>query len=135
MAKETGLAWTTFSVDDAGGSVCALVNDVTQLNFATPRAVLDDTGLDRSAIERLLGLADLTGQFTLWFNDDASKGFSVVKTISSTSVQRTMTNTVSGNTLAAEVWLTDQPWTRGQDGAFTAAIPFVLANGAVPTWA
>lgn len=135
MAKETGLAWTAFSVDDAGGSVCTLVNDVTQLNFATPRAVLDVTGLDKSAFERLLGLADLTGTFTIWFNDDASKGFSVVKTIASSTVQRTITNTVSGNTLAAECWLTDQPWTRGTDGSFSAAIPFALANGAVPTWA
>jgi hypothetical protein len=134
VSKETGLAWTAWSVDDAGGSVCTLVNDVTQCNFATPRAVLDDTGLDKSAYERLLGLADLTGSFTLWFNDAGSQGFSVVKTISSTSVQRTLTNTVSGNTLAAEVWLTDQPWQRGADGSFTAAIPFVLANGAVPTW-
>lgn len=135
MSKETGLAWTAWTVDDASGTPRAIVNDVTQCNFATPRAVLDDTGLDKSAYERLLGLADLTGAFTLWFNDAANAGFDVVKTVSSTSVQRTLTNTVSGNTLAAEVWLTDFPLQRGQDGSFTAAIPFVLANGAVPTWA
>lgn len=121
-------------MDDAGGTPRTLVNDVTQANFATPRAVLDDTGLDKSAFERLLGLADLTGTFTTWFNDAANQMFDVCKTISSTSVQRTLTNTVSGNTLAAEVWLTDFPLQRGQDGSFTAAVPFALANGAVPTW-
>lgn len=134
MAKETGLAWTAWTVDDASGTARAIRNDVTQCNFATPRAVLDDTGLDKSAYERLLGLADLTGTFTVWFNDAANAAFDVVKTVSSTSNARTLTNTVSGNTLAAEVYLTDQPWTRGQDGAFTAAIPFVLADGTVPSW-
>lgn len=135
MAKETGLGWSTFSVDDAGGTARAIKNDVTQLSFATPRAVLDDTGLDKSAIERLLGLADLSGTFTGWFNDATNAFFDVVKTVSSTSVIRTMTSAVSGQTLAAEVWLTDFPLQRGQDGALTAAIPFVLADGTVPAWA
>jgi hypothetical protein len=61
--------------------------------------------------------------------------FAVFKTVPSTSVARTTTLTVSGQTLAPEVLYTDFPLTRAQDGALTAAVPGVLANGTVPTWA
>ncbi len=38
MAKESGLGWTTCSVDDSSGTPQAIKNDVTSLSFATPRA-------------------------------------------------------------------------------------------------
>ena len=99
------------------------------------RAVQDVTGLDKSAYERLLLLADFTGTATCVFNDTANQMFDVLKSVPSTSVNRTMTNTISGQTLACEVVLTDFPLQRTQSGEFTAAVPFALADGAVPTWA
>ena len=45
MAKETGLGWTTLSVDDSGGTARAIINDVTNFNFSTPRGVQDVTGI------------------------------------------------------------------------------------------
>jgi hypothetical protein len=60
MAKETGLAWSAMSVDDAGGTLRDIRNDITNFQFATPRAVQDVTGIDRSAMERLLLLADMS---------------------------------------------------------------------------
>lgn len=134
MAKESGLGWTTCAVDDAASAAQNIRNDLTNLAMATPRAVQDITGLDKSAIERLLLLADATGTLNGVFNDEANMGFQVFKTVSSTSVVRTVTNTISGQTLAIEAVLTDFPLTRTATGEFTYAVPYALANGAVPTW-
>lgn len=135
MAKESGLGWTTLSVDNAAGSAKAIKNDVTNFQFATPRAVQDVTGVDKSAMERLLLLADFSITLNGVFNDETDMSHDVFKTVPSTSAQRTVTLTVSGQTLANECLFTDYPLTRAQDGALTWAVPGVLANGAVPTWA
>jgi len=44
MAKESGIAWTTCSVDASDTSVEVLKNDVTSLTISTPRAEQDVTG-------------------------------------------------------------------------------------------
>jgi hypothetical protein len=134
MAKESGLGWTTLSVDDASGSPQAIKNDITNFEFATPRAVQDVTGVDKSAFERLLLLADFSITLNGVFNDAANQSHAVFKTVPSTSVARTTTLTVSGQTLACEVLYTDYPLSRGNDGALTWAVPGVLADGTVPTW-
>lgn len=135
MAKQNGLGWTTCAVDDAAGTARNIRNDATQWQGATPRAVQDVTGLDKSAIERILNLADATGTITCVFNPTASAMHDVFKTIPSTSVLRTITQTISGVTLAIEALLTDYPLQRSPSGEFTAAVPYVLADGTVPTWA
>lgn len=132
--KESGLGWTTLSVDDSGGNVCDIRNDVLSFEFATPRAVQDVTGIDKSAMERLLLLADFSITLNGVFNDEASHAHAVLKTVPSTSVARTTTITVSGQTLAPEVLYTDYSLERGDDGSLTWSAPGVLANGTVPTW-
>lgn len=134
MAKESGLGWTTCSVDDASGTAKAIINDVTNLQFATPRATQDVTGIDKSAMERLLLLADFSVTLNGVFNDATGQSHDVFKTISSTSVARTLTLAVSGQTLANEVLLTDYPVTRADSGEFTWSVPGVLCDGTVPTW-
>ncbi len=134
MAKETGLGWTTLSVDDSGGSVCAIKNDITNLELSTPRAVQDVTGIDKSAIERLLLLADVSLTLNGVFNDAASQSHAVFKTVPSSSVARTTTITVSGQTLACELLYTDYQLTRAATGELTWQAPGVLADGTVPTW-
>lgn len=133
-AKESGLGWTTLSVDDSAGSAQAIQNDITDLQFATPRAVQDITGVDKSAHERLLLLADFSVTLNGVFNDASNQSHAVFKTVPSTSVARTVTLTVSGNTLANEVLFTDYPLKRGNGGELTFAVPGVLADGTVPTW-
>lgn len=133
--KENGLGWTTLSVDDSGGSVQAIKNDVTNLQFATPRGVQDVTGVDKSAFERLLLLADFTITLNGVFDDQSGQAHAVFKTVPSTSVARTTTLAVSGNTLANEVLYTDYALTRAQSGELTWSAPGVLADGTVPTWA
>ena len=134
MAKESGIGWTTCSVDDSSGTAKTIKNDVTNLQFATPRAVQDVTGIDKSAIERLLLLADFSVTLNGVFNDAVGQAHDVFKTVPSTSVARTVTLTVSGQTLANEVLFTDYPLTRGDGGELTWAVPGVLADGTVPTW-
>lgn len=134
MAKESGLGWTTCSVDDATGTPQDIRNDVTNLQFATPRAVQDVTGIDKSAMERLLLLADFSITLNGVFNDAANKSHAVFKTIPSTSVARTVSLAVSGQTLTNEVVLTDYPLSRSDSGELTWAVPGVLSDGNVPTW-
>ena len=134
MAKETGLGWTACTVDDAGGTPVEIRNDINNLQFSTPRTVQDVTGLDKSAIERLLLLADFSCTLNGVFNPAPGAGHDVFKTVPSTSTPRTMTLTVSGQTLAAEVLFTDYPLTRAAGGELTYAVPGVLADGTVPTW-
>lgn len=134
MAKEAGMGWTTLSVDTSGGVAKAIKNDVTNFQFATPRGVQDVTGVDKSAMERLLLLADFSITLNGVFNDAADFSHDVFKTVPSTSVARTTTLAVSGQTLAPEVLYTDYSLNRGQDGSLTYTAPGVLADGTVPTW-
>ena len=135
MAKETGLAWTTLSVDDSSGTARAIKNDITNFQFATPRGVQDVTGVDKSAYERLLLLADFTITLNGVFNDASNQSHDVFKTVPSTSVARTTTLVVSGQTLAGELLFTDYAMTRAQSGELTFSVPGVLADGTTPTWA
>lgn len=134
MAKESGLAWSTLSVDDSSGTPRDIRSDVTNFQFATPRAVQDVTGIDKSAMERLLLLADFSITLNGVFNDAANMSHSVLKTVPSSSVARTVSLGVSGQTLANECLFTDYALTRGQDGALTWSSPGVLSDGTVPTW-
>lgn len=135
MAKETGLGWTTASVDDSGGTARAIVNDITNLEVSTPRADQDVTGIDKSAMERLLLLADCSVNLNGVFNDATNAAHDVFKTVPSTSVARTVSLVVSGQTLANEILFTDYRLTRAANGSLTWQAPGALADGTVPTWA
>jgi hypothetical protein len=141
MAKESGLGWTTLSVDDSGSTARDIKNDVTNLNFSTPRGVQDVTGVDKSAYERILLLADFQITLNGVFNDAANASHDVFKTVPSTSVGRLVTLTVSGQLLdngasdgGVTCLFTDYPLTRAQSGELTWAVPGVLSDGSVPTW-
>lgn len=135
MAKESGLGWTTCMLDDATGDPDDIREDCTSLSFAMPRAVQDVTGLDKFAVERLLLLADYSGQLSGVFDDATDKIHSVARTVgSSTPTSRTFANEISAQTISAEVHITDYALDRAASGEFTFTIPFVLANGIAPTW-
>lgn len=133
MAKQSGLSWTTLTVDDSTGtSNTDIRNDVTNFQFATPRAVQDVTGINMAAIERLLLLADFSTTLNGVFNADLSHN--VFKTIPTTSVSRTCVWTIASKTMTAECMLTDYPLTRTAAGELTFAVPGSLANGTAPAW-
>lgn len=135
MAKETGLAITTFSVDDSGGTARDIRNDITNFQMSTPRAVQEVTGIDKSAIERLLVLADFSVTPNGVFNDASNLSHAVFRTVPSTSVSRTVSINISGQSLANECLFTDYNLTRAASGELTWTAPGVLADGTVPTWA
>ncbi|MFG2913359.1 hypothetical protein ACGF0D_10770 [Kitasatospora sp. NPDC048298] len=134
MAKASGLGWTTCSVDDSSGTAKAIKNDVTDLQFSTPRAVQDITGIDKSAMERLLLLADFSVTLKGVFNAATGQAHDVFKTVPSTSAQRTITLAVNGVSLTNEVLLTDYQLSRNGSGELTWSVPGVLSDGTVPTW-
>lgn len=135
MSKQSGLGITTLSVDNSSGTAKAIKNDITNFQFGTPRGVQDITGVDKSAMERLLLLADFSITLNGVFNVTADASHDVFSTVPSTSVARTVTITHAAKTLANEVLFTDYALTRPASGELTWSAPGVLSDGTVPTWA
>jgi hypothetical protein len=134
MAKESGLGMSVI-IDDSGGSARTLSNDITTIDISTPREEADITGLDKSAHERLLLLADFSVSISGVFNDASNMSHDVFSTVSSTSVARTTTTAISGQTLPGELFYTDYAVGRSSSGELTWSAPGSLAGGVVPTWA
>jgi hypothetical protein len=132
VAKQSGLGWTTFSVDSSTPTLTDIKNDVTSFDFSTPRDVQEVTGIDKSAVERILLLADFSITINGVFNTATSHP--VLKTIPSSSVIRTVSLAISSQTLAPECLLTDYALTRGEKGELTWKVPGVLADGTAPSW-
>ncbi len=138
MAKTSGLGGV-IKVADASSSSQTITNDVTNYQFSTPRAVQDVTGVDKSANERILLLADYSVTLNGVFNTAANMSHAVFSTIPSTSVNRATEidpiGTTTGNPkLAVNCLLTDYQITRANTGELTWQVPGSLADGAVPTW-
>jgi hypothetical protein len=133
LAKSTGLGWSVLTVaDSTGTNYIDIRDDVTNLDFATPRGVQEVTGLDVSAHERLLLLADFSVTPHGVFNPTVSHA--VFKTVPSTSVNRLTSITVNGTNLSGNLLYSDYAVARATDGALTWQAPGVLADGATPTW-
>ncbi len=70
MAIESGLGWSTFTVEDSGSVARDIRSDVFTLDWTMPRGVQDITALSQSAMARLLLLADFSG--TSWITSQCS---------------------------------------------------------------
>lgn len=139
MAKTSGLG-SVVAVDDSSGTPQTISNDITNFDISTPRAVQDTTGVDKSAMERILLLADFSVTLNGVFNMASNMSHDVFKTVPSTSVNRTVTISPIGTTatypkLPNETLFTDYKLTRSNGGELTWQAPGVLADGTVPTWA
>lgn len=134
MAKQVGLGWTTLSVDDSTNTQQAIKNDINDVKISTPMAVIDVTGIDKFAYERLLGLADCSVTLDGTFNNTSNMSHAVFSTVPSTRVARLTTMVVNGSTLAPTLLYTDYGLTRATGGALTWQAPGVLSNGSAPTW-
>jgi hypothetical protein len=134
------------SIGDGTNTSRDIRNDITNMQFATPRGVQDVTGLDKSAIERLLQLADFSITLNGVFNSAATtSAHAVFSSVPSTSVLRMLALTVTGTVAASlnlgtagagngAVLFTDYALARAASGEFTWSVPGVLGNGAIPTW-
>jgi hypothetical protein len=124
----------TLTIDDAAGAGELISNDSTSLTFNTTRGVQDVTGLDKSALERLLLLNDFNLNVTTVFNPAGSPSMFDVFSTPADNDTRTVVIVVGGKTLTAECVMSDVAWTRNQDGSFTAGATFLLANGTAAAW-
>jgi hypothetical protein len=124
-------------VADSSSSAQTITNDVTEFSMATPRAIQDTTGVDKSAHERLQLLADCTFSLKGVFNNAANMSHQVLSTMSSTSVVRAAKVTPTVGTtpyLAANCYIASYDVTRSATGELTWASELQLADGATPTW-
>lgn len=138
MAKTSGLG-AVISVADSGGSARVISNDITNYSTTTPRGVQDTTGVDKSAHEALLLLADYTVTLNGVANFAANQSHAVFKDVSSTSVNRSTAispiGTTTGNPiLTSNLVYTDYQMTRTNTGELTWQSAGQLADGVVPTW-
>lgn len=136
MAKKTGLG-ATVTIDDSGGSARDISNDVRSFSFNTPRGVIDVTGVDKSAFERLLGLSDFQVTLNGVFNTAANMSHDVFKTVATQAGTVTRTATLvfnGGGTVAAECVPSDYSVNRAEDGSLVWSAPLQLANGTAAAW-
>ena len=134
MAKTSGLGGVVIVADSGTGRT--ITNDCTNWAISTPRAVQDVTGIDKSANERILLLADISFTLNGVFNAASNQSHAVFSSVPSTSVIRgtTVQTTSVGSTLATNQLYTDYQVTRANTGELTWQVPGVLADGSVPTW-
>ena len=135
MAKISGLG-DTVSVDDSGGTLRDISNDVTDFSINLPQNLLDVAGVDKSAQERLIGLSDGTVTLNGVFDPASNKAHDVFKTRTGT---RTVTITLyedgSGDPqLSMEMLVGNYDISRGNDGMLTWTSTLSLQSGTVPTW-
>ena len=136
MAKQTGLG-DYVAVDDSGGTVRDISNDISGgygLNIA--QELLDTTGLDKSARERLTGMSDGDVTLTGTFNSASNKSHDVFKT---RTTARTVDIRIGGNTsgypkLAMEMMVASYNIARDTAGTLTWTATLNLSDGTVPAW-
>lgn len=135
MAKSSGLAYSTLSVDDAGGTPRDIRNDITSLSWKMPRAVQTTTGIDKSAEERLVLLSDISYDLAGVFNTAANQSHAVLSTVASSNASRTVSNVINGATLGpCECVLTAYDVKRSNKGELTWDSKLMLQDGTIPTW-
>lgn len=134
MTKTSGIGWTKLEIDDGGGVARDLKNDAMSLDIATPRAVIEVTGLDKGAMERILGLADATVSGEVAFNPGVNLSHATLRTVASGTVSRTVGIEHSSQTLSMEMLLTTYDLSRDKSGELKGKFELVLADGTAPTW-
>lgn len=124
MAKVSGL---TCTVTIASNNIS---NDVTSFSLDTPYGVQDVTGVDKSAMERLLLRADASGTITGVFNTAASMSHATLKTPGS----KTFVLAYPGATATFTAVTTNYAVTMGSDGSLVWTVNFALSSGTAVAW-
>jgi len=132
MAKEAPTL--TVAVDNSSDASKTISNDVTNLSIVTPRGVQDVTGVNSSAVERLLLLADGTITLNGVFNDAADQSHVVLSTAPTTSQDRGVIITASGKTMTMEAVLPNYDLTAAQDRSLTWTVGLLQTSTTAPTW-
>jgi hypothetical protein len=125
LAKVSGL---TTSVTVASKDIS---NDIISFNVDTPSGVQDVTGLDKSAMERIMLRADCTGTLNFAFNTAADRSHSVLKTAGS----KTFVIVYPGPaTLTFTAVTSNSALSTGADGSVTGSCNWALSSGTAAAW-
>lgn len=124
MAKVSGL---TTTVTIAGNDVS---NDIDSITLDTPYGVQDITGLDKSAMERLLLRADATGTINGVFNTAASHAHATFKTPGS----KTFVIAYPGATATFTAVTENYAVNLGADGSLKWSVKYSLSSGTAVAW-
>lgn len=131
MSKSSGLGNRLY-IDgyDISGDVGAISS------LTTPRGVQENTGIDKSAVERLLLLSDGELSFDTFFNDATDQLHDVLSTLPTTNRQGIFAkSTTRGEPGFAMVCKQiNYDWTRSADGALAGTTQLMNADGNTPAW-
>ena len=135
MAKQTGLG-DVLKVDDSGGTLRTISNDVIDYAINVAQELIDTTGLDKSARERITGMSDSDLTINVIFNPTSNMSHDVFKVRTGT---RTVTIQIGGATtgnpeLTMEMQVASYNISRGGDGSLTWSAGLNLASGTVPAY-
>ena len=135
MAKQSGLG-DYVAVDDSAGTPRDLSDDITSYEIGNSQNLLDATSIGKSAMEKIIGLGDLTISLSGVFDAASNKAHDVFKTKSGV---RTVDIRIGGDTstnpkLTAECLVGEYNLSRGNDGALNWSVTLPLQDGAEPTW-
>lgn len=126
MAGKLTAITTTVTV--AGNNIS---NDVGSVTFNTPYGTQDVTGLDKSAVEKLLLRADCTGTLNFFFNVDSSRSHATLKTPG----EKTFVIVFGGAATATFTAITtDYSLSVAEDGSIVGSAPWELSNGTAVAW-
>jgi hypothetical protein len=124
LAKVSGL---TTAVTVASNVIS---NDITSMTVDTPYGVQDVSGLDKSAMERILLRADCTGSMSGVFNTAASMSHATFKTPGI----KTVVLGYPGATLTFSAAFSNYALATGADGSLTWSVNFALSSGTAAAW-
>lgn len=131
MAKSSGIG-DSLLVDgyDLSGDIGAVDSIIDRCNL------LEVTGLDKGAIERIAGLADCEINFTAWFNDDTGAAHPVLKAPGTGDhrVQYLHGSAVGGAAVQMLGKQVDYAGTRGADGSLSMAVQVMGSDGTGIHW-
>jgi hypothetical protein len=118
----------TTTVTIAGNNIS---NDVGSLSFDTPYGSQEVTGLDKSAVERLLLRADCTGTLNFFFNVDSNRSHATLKTPGSKSVVIAFGGAATATFTAI---FTGYALNVAEGGEITGSSPWALSSGTAVAW-
>ena len=136
MAKQTGLG-DYVAVDDSSGTARDISSDISCLSIGNSQNLLEVTGLDKSAVERLVATSDGTVSMSGTCNFAANKEHAVLaegRTVTRTFDYRIGGNTSTNPRLTMEMIIASYNIDRGTDGSQNWSVELSLQNGTVPDW-
>lgn len=124
------------AVDDSGGTVRDISNDCSTFTINMPSNLLEVTGIDKSAPERIVGVQDTSIGLEGYFNPASNLSHDVFKT---RTTARTVTLAVGGNTsgnakVTGEYLIENYDLDFGDDGTATWSVTLLLESGTVQAW-